>query len=78
MGVQYLGDNPLNSGVSLGQADTSLVSVYGATPVARRTSTQLATSLISASSYASIASNNAAITYEIAQALIAFGIIKTA
>lgn len=78
MAVQYLGDNPINSGVSLGQADTSLVSLYGVAPVARRTSTQLATSLISASSYASIASNNAAITLELTNILLALGAMKTA
>lgn len=78
MAVQYIGDNPLNGGISLGQAATSLVSLYGVTPVAQRTSTVLATSLLSASSYVSVASNTAAIMLELATGLIALGAFKTA
>ena len=78
MGVQYVGDNPVNQGVSLGQAATSLVSLYGVTPVAQRTSTVLATSLLSASTYVSVASNTAAILLEMSNALIALGVYKTA
>lgn len=78
MAVQYLGDNPINAGVSLGQADTSLVSLYGVAPVARRTSTQLATSLISASTYVTVGANTTAIILEIVNALVALGALKTA
>lgn len=78
MAVQYLGDNPLNGGVSLGQGATSLVSLYGMTPVAQRTSTVLASSLLSASSYVTIGSNTAAIVLELSNALVALGAFKTA
>jgi len=78
MAVQYIGDNPINAGVSLGQAATSLVSLYGVTPVAQRTSTVLATSLLSASSYVTVGSNTAAILLEFSNALIALGAYKTA
>lgn len=78
MAVQYIGDNPINGGVSLGQAATSLVSLYGVTPVAQRTSTVLATSLLSASSYVTVGSNTAAILLEMTNALIALGAYKTA
>jgi len=78
MAVQYLGDNPINGGISLGQATTSLVSLYGVTPVVQRTSTVLASSLVSASSYVSVASNTAAIILELSNALVALGAIKTA
>lgn len=78
MAVQYLGDNPINGGMSLGQGATSLVSLYGVTPVVQRTSTVLATSLLSASSYVSVASNTAAILLELSAALIALGAFKTA
>lgn len=78
MAVQYLGDNPINAGVSLGQAATSLVSLYGVTPVAQRTSTVLHSSLISASSYVSVASNTAAILLELTAGLNALGAFKTA
>jgi hypothetical protein len=45
--------------------------------VAQRTSTVLATSLLSASSYVSVASNTAAILLELTNALIALGAYKT-
>jgi hypothetical protein len=78
MAVQYLGDNDINGGVSLGHSALSLVSLYGVTPVAQRTSTVLATSLLSASSYVSIASNTAAILLELSTGLIALGAYKIA
>lgn len=65
-------------GVSLGQSATDLVGLYGITPVVQRTSTVLATSLLSASSYVSVASNTAAILLELSNALIALGVYKTA
>jgi hypothetical protein len=78
MAVQYIGDNPINGGVSLGQAATSLVSMYGATPVAQRASAIQASSLTSASSYMSIASNVAALLHEITLTLNGLGIWKGA
>ena len=65
-------------GTKLGQSSTDLVGLYGVTPVAQRTSTVLATSLLSASSYVSVASNTAAILLELTNALIALGAYKTA
>lgn len=78
MAVQYLGDNDINGGVSLGHGALSLVSLYGVTPVAQRTSTVLASSLLSASSYVTVGSNTAAIVLELSNALVALGAFKTA
>lgn len=66
-----------SDGASLGQSATDLIHLYGGTPVAQRTSTVLATSLLSASSYVSVASNTAAILLELTNALIALGAYKT-
>lgn len=77
MATKQLSD--LNTdGTVLGQSSADKISLYGVTPIVQRTSTQLASSLISASTYATITSNNAAIVYELANALIALGVIKTA
>lgn len=76
IGHQLSDANP--DGTSLGQSATDKVSLYGLTPVAQRTSTVLATSLLSASSYVSVASNTAAILLELSNALIALGAYKTA
>jgi hypothetical protein len=77
MAVCYLGDNGPD-GQSVGLSATELVSLYGVTPVAQRTSTVLASSLLSASSYVSVASNTAAILLELSAALVALGAFKTA
>jgi len=77
MAVNYLGDNGPD-GTSLGFDATKKVALYGVTPVAQRTSTVLATSLLSASSYVSVASNTAAILLEMTNVLIALGAYKTA
>lgn len=69
--------NP-SGGTNFGQSATDLIALYGKTPIAQRTSTVLATSLLSASSYVSVASNTAAIVLEMSNALIAFGVYKTA
>ena len=65
-------------GVVVGQSATDLVHLYGGTPIAQRTSTVLATSLLSASSYVTVGSNTAAILLELSNALIALGAYKTA
>ena len=67
-----------SDGTSLGQSATDKVSLYGVTPVAQRTSTVLASSLLSASSYVTVGSNTAAIVLELSNALVALGAIKTA
>lgn len=69
--------NP-SGGTNFGQSATEKIACYGVTPVVQRVSTVLATSLLSASSYVSIASNTAAIVSELSKALIGFGIIVTA
>lgn len=76
IGKQLSDLNP--DGSSLGQSATDKVSLYGVTPVAQRTSTVLASSLLSASSYVTVGSNTAAIVLEISNALVALGAIKTA
>lgn len=76
IGKQVSDANP--DGTSLGQSATDKVSLYGVTPVAQRTSTVLASSLLSASSYVSVASNTAAILLEFSNALVALGAFKTA
>lgn len=64
-------------GVAVGQSASDLIHLYGGTPVAQRSSTVLATSLLSASSYVSVASNTAAILLELTNALIALGAYRT-
>lgn len=77
MAVEYLGSGS-DDGTQLGRSATDKVGLYGVTPVAQRTSTVLASSLMSASSYVSVASNTAAILLELSNALVALGAIKTA
>jgi hypothetical protein len=77
MAIKQLSDGS-PSGTVLGQSATDLISLYNLTPIAQRTSTVLATSLLSASSYVSVASNTAAILLELTNALIALGVYKTA
>lgn len=76
MAVHYLGDNGPD-GVSAGKDATTKVSLYGVTPVVQRSSTVLATSLLSASSYVSVASNTAAILTEISNVLSGLGAMRT-
>lgn len=73
--VQYVGRR--TDGISLGKQATDTVSLYGATPVVQRSSTVLATSLLSASSYVSVASNTAAILTELSNVLSALGAMRT-
>lgn len=65
-------------GTKFGQSATDKISFYGVTTVAQRTSTVLATSLLSASSYVTVGSNLAAIFTEISNTLAGIGINKTA
>jgi hypothetical protein len=74
----YVGDGNTGDGASFGTATTSKISLYGVTPIVQRTSTVLASSLLSASSYVTIGSNTAAIVLELSNALVALGAIKTA
>lgn len=77
MAIKQLSDGS-PAGTTLGQSATDLISLYGVAVVAQRTSTVLATSLLSASSYVSVASNTAAILLELTNALVALGVYKTA
>lgn len=73
---KYLSDrNP--DGTSLGQSAADKICLYGGTPVAQRSSTVLATSLLSASSYVSVASNTAAILTEISHVLTGIEACRT-
>ncbi len=76
MAVMYLSDgNP--DGASVGQNASDKIHLYGGTPIVQRSSTVLATSLLSASSYVSVASNTAAILTEISNALQGIGVMRT-
>lgn len=76
MAVMYLSDgNP--DGCSVGQNASDKIHLYGGTTVAQRSSTVLATSLLSASSYVSVASNTAAILTEISNVLTGLGACRT-
>lgn len=77
MAVEFLGSGSLD-GTNLGRSATDKVALYGVTPVVQRTSTVLASSLLSASSYVTVGANTAAIVLELSNALVALGAIKTA
>jgi hypothetical protein len=76
MAVINLTQSP-EDGTTFGQDANDKVSLYGVTPIVQRSSTVLASSLLSASSYVSIASNTAAILLEISNALVALGAVRT-
>lgn len=75
--MKYLDTFP-SDGTSFGQSTTDKISFYGVTPIVQRAGAVQATSLLSASSYVSVASNTAAIFTEIANTLIAYGLWKGA
>jgi hypothetical protein len=77
MAVKQLSDGGTD-GLKVGQSITDKVGFYGVTPVVQRAAAVQATSLLSASSYVSVASNTAAIVLEIANTLIGLGIWKGA
>jgi len=75
--VKQLSDlNP--GGTGLGQSATDTISFYGATPVAQRTSSIQAASVVSATSFISVTSNLAAFCAEVAATLTGLGIWKGA
>lgn len=76
MAVETIGRDPTN-GTKIGQSADHKLSLYGGSPVAQRSSTVLATSLLSASSYVSVASNTAAILTEISNVLTAINACRT-
>jgi hypothetical protein len=74
---KYLGDGGPD-GTSVGRSATDLVNLYGGTPVAQRAAALQATSLLSASTYVTVASNITAIVLEMANTLIGLGAWKGA
>lgn len=65
-------------GTKLGQSATDLVSLYGATPVAQRASSNQATSFLSLSTNVTVPANLTAIVLEMANTFIGLGIWKGA
>jgi hypothetical protein len=76
IGKQLSDANP--DGVALGQSATDKVSFYGATPVAQRTSSIQAASVVSATSFISVTSNLAAWAAEVSATLTGLGMWKGA
>lgn len=76
MATEVIGRDPTN-GTKLGQSSTHKITFYGGTAVVQRSSTVLATSLLSASSYVSVASNTAAILTELSNVLTNLNLIRT-
>lgn len=74
IGQQLFNGNP--DGASFGQAATDLISFYGVTPVAQRSSGVQATSNISLTTFMTVNTNVAAFCLEVANTLIGLGIWK--
>lgn len=64
------------SGAQIGSSATEKVAFYGATPVAQRSLAVQAASVVSASSFITIASNHAAFSAEVAATLTGLGLWK--
>jgi len=77
MAVCYVGDNGPD-GACLGTGATEKISFYGATPVAQRAAAVQAASVVSASTYITVASNLAAFAAEVAATLTGLGLWKGA
>jgi len=75
MGIQVLSDGS-GDGVGLAQSTADLIHLYGGTPVSQRAAAVQAASLVSASSYITVASNHAAFAAEVAATLTAIGAWK--
>lgn len=73
--MKYLSTLP-SDGTSVTQSTADKLSFYGVTPIVQRSGAIQATSILSASSYVSVASNTTAIVMEIANTLIAYGLWK--
>lgn len=76
MAVEYAGTGN-DDGLSVGRSATDKITFYGGTAIVQRSSTVLATSLLSASSYVTVGSNHAAILTEISNLLVALNLIRT-
>jgi hypothetical protein len=77
MTVTHLTDGN-DSGANLGRTAASLIAMYGATPVSQRASSIQAASVVSASSFITVAANHAAWAAEVAATLTAIGAWKGA
>lgn len=75
MAIKQLSDAGAE-GTVLGQSATDKVSLYGVTPVVQRSAANQAASVVSASSFITVASNHAAFAAEVASTLTALGIWK--
>ncbi len=64
------------TGTILGQSATDLISAYGATPVAQRTSSIQAASVVSAASFISVSTNLSLFAAEVAATLTGLGLWK--
>lgn len=73
--VKQLDDGD-DTGLSVGQTISSLVSFYGATPVSQRTSTVQAASVVSVNSFISVTSNLALFCAEVAATLTGLSLWK--
>lgn len=77
MAVEYLGSGS-DDGTILGRSATDKVSLYGATPVVQRASSNQATSFLSLSTNVTVPANLTAIVLEIANTLVGLGVWKGA
>jgi len=77
MAIEYFGQTDDGSVLGRSVAESGKIAFYGGAPVAQRSSTVLATSLLSASSYVSVASNTAAILTELSNVLTNVKLIRT-
>jgi hypothetical protein len=64
------------SGTRLGQSAADLIALYGKTPVSQRASSIQAASVVSASSFITVAANHAAWAAEVSATLTALGAWK--
>lgn len=75
MAVEYIGKNAPD-GQCFGLSSSELIGFYGTTPVSQRASSVQAASVVSANSWISVTSNNAAFAAEVAATLTALGLWK--
>lgn len=74
---QQMGDGNIEEGLKVGRS-TQPLGFYGATPVAQRAAAIQAASVVSATSWASVVSNQAAFNAEVAATLAGLGLWKGA
>jgi hypothetical protein len=77
MAIEYFGQTDDGSVLGRSVAEGGKVAFYGSAPVVQRSSTVLATSLLSASSYVTVAANLTAIILELSNVLTNVKLIRT-